>query len=170
MASAIFGEAMYHCERRLLPTLFSIATACAIGCDDGQSAPIQPLPEAQAVQFNSGLTTKQRLVVSDGAAWATLWNEIASPFQPVPAVPVVDFAENVLIVGSMGRKATGGYSISIDEVRLVDGAARVSVTEESPGSGCSVTESLTAPVDIVITPRFAGQATFVEHTSQGACR
>jgi len=161
---------MHHPARPLLPALLSIATTCAIGCDDGQSAPIQPLPEAEAVRSHSGLMTKQRLVVSDGAAWATLWNEIAGPIQPVPAVPVVDFTEDVVIVGAMGKQLTGGYSISIDEVRIAAGDARISVTEESPGSGCFVTESLTAPVDIVVTPRFAGQATFVEHTSQHACR
>jgi hypothetical protein len=161
---------MYNCERRLLPTLFFITAATAIGCDDGQAAPIQPLPEAQVVRNNSGLTTKQRLIVGDGASWATLWNEIASPIQPVPAVPAVDFADNVVIVAAMGRKPTGGYTISIDEVRIAAGDARISVTQASPGSGCYVTESETTPVDIVITPRFAGQAMFNEHTSQDACR
>jgi hypothetical protein len=121
------------------------------------------------MRYDSGMTTKQRLVIRDGAAWADVWKQITSPFQPVPPVPEVDFAKNVLIVAAMGTRSSGGYSIAVDGVRIVAGGAKVSVTEESPGSGCFTTQALTAPVAVVVVRRFAGEATFAEHTSQHAC-
>src|SRR5512147_1267077 len=106
---------MHHRLRLLLPALFSIATAGSIGCDGASVDPpdeansAQPvafpiLPEAQPMRYYSGMTTKQRLVIRDRAAWADVWKQITSPVQPVLPVPEVDFAKNVIIVVAMGTK------------------------------------------------------------------
>lgn len=89
------------------------------------------------MRYYSGMATRQRLVIRDGAAWADVWKQITSPFQPVPPVPEVDFAKNVLILAAMGTRSSGGYSIAVDEVHIVAGGARVSVTEVSPARGAS---------------------------------
>jgi hypothetical protein len=121
------------------------------------------------MSYNSGIMTRQRLVIRDDAAWADVRIQSPSPFPSVPPAPEVDFAKNDIIVAAMGTKRTGGYSITVDEVRIVAGGVRISVTEVSPGSGCIVTEAETAPVAVVVVPRFAGEATFAEHESQHAC-
>jgi hypothetical protein len=122
------------------------------------------------MRFNSGMTTQQRLVIRDGATWAKVWAQIAAPHQPPPAVPAVDFAKDVVIVAAMGTKDSGGYSITINDVGLVPGGARISVTEESAGANCGVTMALTSPVAVVLVPRFDGGATFQEHTSKRDCK
>ena len=56
-----------------------------------------------------------------------------------------------------------------DDVRVLDGNARITVTARSPGRGCGVTMALTAPVAVVTVPSFPGEATFAERTVQHAC-
>lgn len=122
------------------------------------------------MRFNSGMAKRARLVIRDGAAWADVWSRIASPFRPAPPVPAVDFDRNVVIVASMGAKGSSGYAITVDEVQIAGGEARVSVTEESPASGCITLAEITDPVAVVAGPRFPGQPTFVERTSRRECR
>lgn len=87
-----------------------------------------------------------------------------------PPVPAVDFGRNVVIVASMGAQGSSGYAITVDEVQIAGGEARVSVTEESPASGCITLAEITDPVAVVIGPRFPGEPTFVERTSRHECR
>lgn len=177
---------MHHRARTLLPALLAGAAAVSIGCATGcineapgdpqgpaemQPVRFEPLPDAQAVRFYSGMTTRQRLVIRDAATWANVWQQLASPFQPVPPVPAVDFATSLVVVAAMGQKNTGGYAITVDDVRATAGEVSISVTEQAPGSGCSVIQALTAPVAVVVvTPRFAGPATFVERAVQHDCQ
>jgi hypothetical protein len=173
---------MYHCSRSLFSALLVGATAVSIGCVDralgdlpdttenARPASVQPLAAGEPMRFHSGLTTRQRLVIRDAATWANVWHQIAGTIQPAPAVPVIDFATGLVIVAAMGTKSSGGYSIEVDDVHTIAGGASISVTEQSPGSGCAVTQAFTAPVAVVVVPRFSGQATFVEHSSLHACR
>jgi hypothetical protein len=167
---------MYHRSRLHLSALLVGATAVSIGCSSGASSgpemPVdtQPLAEVQPFRFYSGMKTRQRLVVRDAATWANAWQQIAATMPPPPAAPAVDFSSDLLIVAAMGTMPTGGYSIDVDDVGVGGGNASISITEQSPGPTCVVTQSLTAPVVVVVVPKFAGQATFVEHTAQLACR
>jgi len=171
-----------HYRPRLLVSAFLVAAIIGpLGCNAAPDNPtdipdnahpvlVQPLPEAESLRFYSGITTQQRLVVRDSATWATLWQQIVAPYQPAPAVPSIDFAGNVVIVAAMGTRNTGGYSITVDDVHTLADDAWISITEQSPGSGCIVTDALTAPVAVVVVPRFAGRAMFLEHTSQTTCQ
>jgi protease stability complex PrcB-like protein len=152
----------------------------SIGCSEAPSAPmsapenaqpvsVQPLPEADPARFSSGMTTRQRLVVRDHATWVTVWPQIYGRTPPAP-VPTIDFTSSVVIVAAMGTEPTTSYEITVDDVRTLHEDAWISVTEESPSPECTVGDVITAPVAVVVVPRFAGQATFLEHTSQGACR
>lgn len=182
---------MHHA--RFLSLAFLVGIVGSAGCrtngepninERRESGLVPPPSDAQPMRRDSGaavwqrldvgsydgMATRQRLVVRDGATWAALWQQLASNHRPIPAVPAVDFAGNVVIVAAMGTRSSGGYSIDIDDVRMGGGDARISVTERSPGDGCMVTMALTAPVAAVVVPRFLGQATFLERTEQRACR
>jgi PrcB C-terminal len=144
--------------------------------DEGErSGSVQPLPGAQPIRYSGsydGMTTRQRLVVRDAATWTNVWQQSTGTSQyipPVPPVPPVDFASQVILIAAMGTKGSGGYSIAIDDVRVVDGNTRITVTERSPGNNCLVTMALTAPVAVVAVPSFPGEATFVERAVQHAC-
>ena len=110
----------------------------------------------------SGLTTRERLVVRDDAAWASLWSQITAHVQPTPALPAVDFGREQLIVVSSGTKPTGGYGIDVAEVREAEGALHVVVRETAPGDRCMTTAALTAPVAVVRVPRSDARIVFEE--------
>lgn len=131
---------------------------------------VRPVPEAQAVRSSSGMTAKQRLVVRDDATWAKVWAELASNYHPRPTVPSIDFARDVVIVASMGGQSGGGHEISVADVRIAGGNARISIVERSPGRRCVTTAAMTAPVAVVVVPRFAGRATFVERATTADCK
>ena len=162
---------MDHRAWRLLPALLASAMASAIGCaDSGEPLAMLALPEAEAFRFSSGLATQQRLVIRDAATWANLWSQIAANTQPRPAAPAIDFDSKVVIVVAMGQRPSGGYSIDIDSVRIVDEDVRISVTETSPGDKCGVTGALTQPIAATAVPRFDGEPTFNEHTATRDCK
>ena len=77
---------------------------------------------------------------------ATLWPRILGTHSPKPRAPRVDFTQEMLIVASMGRRATGGYVIAIDSVAVRDDTLRVLVREQSPGPLCGTTAALSSPV------------------------
>ena len=169
---------MRHCTQLLISALLVGGTILATGCAtraDGpetpgeQAAAIHPLPEAASVRFYSGMMSRERLVVRDPSTWATVWPQIVGSVQPVPDLPKVDFASEFVVVAAMGRKPTGGFSISIDAFDLTAGDASITIVEQSPGARCAVTATVTSPVSVVVVPRFSGKATFVEQTSQRDC-
>lgn len=134
-----------------------------------QRVAIEPLPEAQTWRFNSGMTMPRRLVVRDEVAWHDVWHEMTRSSPETTPTPAVDFASRVVLVAAMGWRDSGGHAISIDEVHMMDGDAWVSITERSPGTGCFTTGALTAPVAVVVVPRFDGDTTYIERTDERDC-
>ena len=136
---------------------------------DATPVTVEPVADLQGVRYNSGISTRERTVVRTRATWEALWPQIVGTVRPVPPVPAIDFATKTVIVASMGTRSSGGYVISVDDVRQSRGDAWITVTERSPGSGCGTTAALTAPVAAVVVPRFDGTATFVERTTTVNC-
>lgn len=173
---------MRHVPPLLSETMLVVVAVISLGCTgdgptgephppgDSRHIPPPPLAEADGLRYYSGMATRQRLVVGDAATWAGVWAQMVGHLRPAPDAPVVDFAGKLVIVAAMGTRNTGGYSIAVTDVRLVGNDASISVREESPGSGCGVTAALTAPVAVVVVPRFTGHARFLEQTSERACR
>ncbi len=92
------------------------------------------------------------------------WFEQARRRYP-PSAAEVDFAREVVLVVSAGRKPTTGYDIQV--VRVVDlaqvlGAPVTCVLyrETAPGSGQGVGDALTYPVHMVKVPRAETQYVF----------
>lgn len=170
---------MHHGARSLLPALLAGAIASSTGCADpseplGPRGPLGPLelsaiPEAQPLRFNSGLDTQQRLVIRDARTWASLWSQIAARIQPLPAPPAIDFDSKLVVVASMGTRPSGGYTIDIDDVRIIDNAVQLSVTETSPGVACGGSGALTTPIAVATVTRFDTQASFAERTTSYDC-
>jgi hypothetical protein len=106
--------------------------------------------------------------VTDSAAWDALWAQIIRGSSPQP-VPRVDFDSQMLIVVTMDRRPTGGYGITIDSVRAVNGRVRAFVTEWSPGTRCGVTEAITEPVGLARLRRVPMPVEFVERTRVSEC-
>jgi hypothetical protein len=162
-----------HCSRLSIFTWLVVATAP--GCMSGFPEEAEPvmfdrLPEISALRSYGGITTRERLVIRDQKTWASTWVDIVGSLRPVPPTPSVDFADQVLIVTAMGTRSSGGYAIEIEEVHTWKGDAWISVREQSPGPSCLTTDAFSDPVDVAVVPRFDGEASFLEHSSEHDCR
>lgn len=119
-------------------------------------------PDTFAYAAYSGLTESQRSVIEDEASWEDLWTRIHAVMSPAPALPSVDFSEDVVIVAALGSRPSGGYAIRIDTVQQTGAGIEVLVRQVRPGPGCGVTTAITSPVDLVRVPRVAADADFRE--------
>ena len=109
----------------------------------------------------SGLTDRERLVVRDSAAWARLWPRIVGSHRPAARVPAVDFSEEMLLVASMGTRATGGFTTMIDSVAVTNDTVRVVVRETSPGPRCGTAGALSTPMALARIQRSELPVAFV---------
>lgn len=65
----------------------------------------------------------------------------------------VDFQKHVLVLLHAGQKSTGGYSISVESVKVDKGLTTVTVKETGPEPGAQVTMALSNPFAIVAVPK-----------------
>jgi hypothetical protein len=133
--------------------------------------PAQRPPELALFPYrsNSGITTRERLVVTDQARWAQVWADIVRNHSPTPPVPVVDFDRETIVVAAMGQRSSGGYVITIDSGTVEANTVVLSVTERSPGMTCGTTAALTAPVALARILRARATVRFVEKTAVTDC-
>ncbi len=68
-------------------------------------------------------------------------------------MPEVNFNTRAVVIAYQGLKRTGGYGISIAEIRREGTTLTVRVNEQSPKPGDFVTEALTSPFVAVSIPR-----------------
>lgn len=117
----------------------------------------------------TGFDEPRRELIRDAETWRSAWSTAHQGTEPSPPVPPVDFSGQSVVLAAMGRRATGGYELTVSEVRRTEGTLGVTVREVSPGPGCIVTHALTSPavaVRIPVAGAAAPEATFevVEET------
>lgn len=95
---------------------------------------------------------KRFLLITGPNAWATFLRRQHG--QP-DAWPPIDWEHEVVLVALMGGKRTGGYRITIKDVRVRGGQVIVQVEEVSPQPGEMVIQVLTSPFHVVTVPREA---------------
>ncbi len=117
----------------------------------------------------SGMDAPAREVLRTSAQWQAAWAQVHRHQQPAPAVPVVDFGRESVVLAAMGVRNTGGYVLTIDSVSATTDAIHVFVTERSPGSRCFTTQALTAPVDAVAIPADGRSVRFHENAVVDPC-
>jgi len=166
-------------EMRRRSSLLLLAFAPGIfGCvqplaPDPAATPV-PVVRLRAEPYSfasySGLIEPQRLVVRDPAAWAETWAVIWARHSPLPELPQVDFAHEMLVVAALGARSTGGYGIVVDSAVATADHVDVWIRTISPGSGCVVTLAVSQPVDIARLPRSDGVVRFHDRTEEHTCQ
>jgi hypothetical protein len=137
---------------------------------ESTSAAARP-PELALLPYRhtSGLTERERIVVRDASTWAALWPRILGSHRPMPPVPSVDFAREMVVVASMGTRSSGGYTIAIDSVFVARDTLRVVVREQSPGPRCGTTAALTMPVALARLERSELPVSFISRAAVRDC-
>ncbi len=130
------------------------------------TAATEPVPvtrlRTEPVSFmgTSGLRTAQRTVIGDETAWRAAWSVLWTGAVPVPTLPLVDFAREVIVLVALGERPTGGYQIFVDSATTGVGGTVVYVRTVSPGARCGRFQVLTQPVDLARLHRMQGPLTF----------
>ena len=73
----------------------------------------------------------------------------------------IDWSKQMLLVVSMGERATGGYNIAIVSAAEEKGTLKVTYKTKVPGPDEAVTQAFTYPSQVVLVPKFAGKIEFV---------
>lgn len=95
-----------------------------------------------------GLPESTQLVVRDEQAWGALWLRLSGQ-EPPP----VDFSRWEAVGVFMGVKPTGGYGITIDEIRRTKKTRLVFYKEQTPRRGYFVIQAFTSPYHIKLIER-----------------
>ena len=117
----------------------------------------------------SGFSVPERRIITDGAEMAAVWAKIHAGQTPVPAVPGIDFAEEMVLVAALGAKPSSGYAIRIDSVTVRGGRLEAFVRQSRPASGCVLLAVITAPVDLARLPRLGGDVSYREAVEVRGC-
>ena len=102
-------------------------------------------------------------LVSDEAAWRRAWDSIGGGRR----LPEVNFVTRSVVLVFQGQKPTGGYSVSVEEIRRDGTALAVRVNERRPASGDITAQVITSPFVAVSVPRPAA-GTSVRFADAGA--
>lgn len=143
--------------------------ALALGCSSYSSEPGPVTLRRLNSSAYSGYGEPKRLVVRDTETWADVWKQMWQWQSTEPALPVIDFDREMILVVALGERPSGGYSILIDSVQATVDQLTVSVRIVSPGSGCVVPTVMTQPVDVVYVPRLEVGVQFVQRSETREC-
>jgi hypothetical protein len=94
-----------------------------------------------------GITNRINEAITDPISFEQLWNGMYRGMEPVPDMPKVDFAEDMVIAVSPGLMVTGGYDAEI--IKVQDKKNRLNVTILMTRPSGTVTEALTQPYHII---------------------
>ena len=122
-----------------------------VGCTAGKSGDVKFSTLAHD-EYALGITGRINEVYTAPVSFETFWKEIYRGADPIPKVPKVDFAEEMVIAVSPGEMPTGGYDAEI--VRIIDKDTKIEVTIlVTTPSGGSGTHALTQPHHIIKLPK-----------------
>lgn len=93
--------------------------------------------------------------------WARLWQRMTSHLGQTPPQPTVDWSTEMVVVLALGTRATGGYTVEIEEIRAGRDTLDVHGREDVPGRTCAVTDALTYPHHAVAVAARNGQARLI---------
>lgn len=131
--------------------MFFLAMASADACD--LAVPITRLrPDADSYTQSSGFDQPVEILVRDAGRWAAVWHQLHGRARPVPPLPEIDFARELVIAAAMGNQRSGGYGIRIDRAWRERGVTVVVVRRIEPAAGCIWPTAITSPADIARLP------------------
>jgi hypothetical protein len=155
---------------------FVLLCGCRSGFAAGQPvADRVPMPIVrmragpEAFSTYTGVGDSLRTVVRDSVIWRQLWQQINRPFFPQPALPVVDFGREMIVVAGLGARPSGGYDVIIESAARDSAGIEVALRRAMPGPGCPVPAVMTQPLDLVRIPASGEPVRFREHTVVVPC-
>ena len=149
-------------EPAAAPVAPTPAAASAYTPYDAGSLPIRRIGQWST----SGISTPARLVIRDDSSYARFWAGLGAGERPA-----VDFTKDVVVAVAAGQRQTGGHSIAVSRVVRSGQGLAVEVVETVPGQGCTVPQTVTQPVDVVVVAAEDAKTwSFSDRTVAQECR
>lgn len=154
-------------------TAVLVATAVFGACSNSptESGRTQPVGFTTVTKGNySGFNSPNREVIRDQQLWSEAWAQLVQGRTPVPPVPTIDFASDMLVLAAMGTRPNGCYSTDIRAIESSpDGRITVEVAEIDSSASCACTLAIVHPVHVVRLARRDGQVEFRTVQVAGSC-
>ena len=122
----------------LLATLALLQTEPAA---KGEPVPFMILDKGQGSSFQEA---QERYITSQDE-WLQIWARRQANLDTKKPHPPVDFDRDVVIVATLGRKSTGGYTIEITRIVKSKDDIQVFVRRNSPPAGGKVITAESSP-------------------------
>lgn len=134
----------------LLTGCLLLAALLASGCANSRSETAEGGPLARQITQSAhcGLTAPGHVHLTGLQEVARLE---ALPGRKLSLEPLkaVDFAREHVVLVAIGRKPTGGYSVTLESSEIRAKTLDVKVTVARPGPGAVVTQALTTPCAVI---------------------
>jgi hypothetical protein len=114
---------------------------------------------------HSDVSTRTNYLITSTAELEKLWKMISASGK----MPVIDFTKNNVAAVFAGQKMTGGYAIVVSKIMDVQDRL-VTVTLTKPGSNCILTQSTTAPYQVIQLPKTSLQFTHEDQVTTTNCQ
>ena len=101
----------------------------------------------------SAITEPGVMVVRDQRTWDELRTASTAHLAPRPTLPLVDWADHMLIAVALGFRPSAGYSVEIRRLTLQGNVLTVHAQEDRPGPETFTADVITHPVLVVSTAR-----------------
>lgn len=127
---AVFGVTVAGCQEEAMPEPVAFELLSRGGL--GVAQPARPDPQAVAYRL-----------IHDAATWREFWTQSSAD-----SLPGVDFETEAVLCVYQGKKATGGYEISVHDLRLTGETLRVTLELREPNPGDMLIQVETDPYAI----------------------
>jgi hypothetical protein len=87
----------------------------------------------------------------------------------VPKLPKVDFSQYIAMALFLGQKRTGGYGLQVRRIDSHPKSIVVHISLIGPGKGCTSTQALTQPYQIVKLPATSKEILFQTTPRRSSC-
>jgi len=126
-----------------------LSTVGMVGCKNGSKAGsglAEPVAISESVSGNSA-------ALKSIGAWHIETQEAYDALGDANIFPgELNLDKNDLVIVALGEQKTGGYSVAIESIQLVDGELAVTGKATAPGADAVTTQALTYPYSAVLIP------------------
>jgi PrcB C-terminal len=116
----------------------------ATGSTSPAAAPAGNVGRQLAGGSNAAAQEFQVVVAQNLTNLGSLWNTAYGRQSNVPALPSLGAGRSVVGV-FLGQRPTGGYGVSLNSARIVNGVLELNLNVSAPGPGSITTQALTSP-------------------------
>lgn len=125
----------------------ALTSGCAASGDHSEAASTGATVKSLGSMVHCGFTAPGLVLATSESDWVRFSESLGVGLPAWPNQP-----GRWMLVASMGRRHTGGYSIALSDARLDDQLLSIAVDQHQPGPDAMVPQSLTTPCVVLEIP------------------